>query len=122
MPYKISWHDGSAMDIAYSGQTGDREVLAVVKLQHGDERFDTLRMVLHDFTAIEACSYSDQILEELDCLTFGAWRTNPRFKIAIVTDRQDVIDMVMAFQKERLDAYPLRIFPTVAVARAWLER
>lgn len=121
MPYQISWDDRATMRVVYSGLTGDRDVLEVIKIQHGDDRFDALRRVLHDFRGIEGCTHSVNTLEEIDCLTIGAWQTNPRFKIAVVADRSDVIDMIKAFEKERLDAYPMKVFSALADARAWLE-
>lgn len=109
------------MNVIYSGQTSDREVLEVVNSQHGDYRFDSLRSVLHDFSGIDGCHYSGDTLEYIASLGVGASRANARLRIAIVSGRKDVIAMVERFQEVGLNTYPMQMFRTVADARAWLE-
>lgn len=120
MSFQISWQSPSLMTVVYTGQTSDKEVLEVVKRQHGDERFDFLKMVLHDFSAIEGCSSDGDTLLELGARGAGAAFTNPHLKIAVVTERHDVIDMVDRFLKEGVSPYPMRIFATADMAADWL--
>jgi hypothetical protein len=120
MPFSIAWPDVLTMVITYRGQISDRDVQAVARIGYADPRFDTLRSVLHDFSAIDGCAHSHGTLEEIEAAGIGPSQTNPLIRIAIVTERQDVIDLVRAFQDLGSNAYPMEIFPTLAAAKAWL--
>lgn len=119
MSFQIFWQNNS-MTIVYSGQTSAGEILEVVKRQHGDERFDYLRRVLHDFSGIESCSSDEETLHELDAQGAGASYTNPHLKIAIVARHPDVIAMVDFFMKIGVTPYPMKLFPAADMAEAWL--
>lgn len=121
MTSQISWQDGSFMSVTYSGKTSAQEILQVVRLQHGDERFDALRKVLHDFSGIESCSCDEGSLEELDAMGAGGAYSNPYLRIAIVSTRQDVMQMLSEFLKQGVSPYPMQVFPTVTQARIWLD-
>lgn len=120
MPYTITWRDAAHVDVAYTGQTSDREVLAVVRQLQGDSRFDSLRTILHDFTGTRGCTHTTGGLEEVDSLALGARFTNANIRIAVVTDRQDVTDLVQAYLAGRINRYALALFPTVKDAHRWL--
>lgn len=123
MPYQITWKDNNtAIDVAFSGWTSDKEVLQVIQIAQGDPRFDTLRSVLHDFTGIDGCTHSASTLEDIGALSIGASLHHPNLRIAVVTDRADVIDMIRAFKGMGLNAYPMQIFSIPAAARIWLRR
>ncbi len=119
MPFQIVWQD-HAMTVVYAGQTSANEVLEVVNLQHGDERFDSLRRVLHDFSGIEGCSCDSETLEELGARGVGATFTNRHMRIAVVATHPDVIAMTDRFASLGLSPYPMRVFPAADMAKAWL--
>ncbi|NJD26366.1 MAG: hypothetical protein FIB06_13290 [Betaproteobacteria bacterium] len=121
VPYEFSWNRGSSLTVTYTGQTSDAEFLKAVLSEHGDYRFDTLRCVLHDFTGVTGCSFTDEALFEIDYHSIGAAFTNPNIRVAIVADRPDVLAMFAVFLDRRESAYPLRIFASLPEARLWLE-
>lgn len=122
MPYTISWPNPTSVEVVYSGLTSDTEVQQAVTAIQEAAAFDTLRRVLHDFTQVLGCTHCDRTLLEIDASAVGPSLTNPNVKIAIVTERQDVIDMVRMYQGLRDTGYPMDIFPTVAAAKAWLAQ
>ena len=121
MPYQIAWEGQSTANVTYSGMTDSKEVLDVVKILNGDWRFDMLKRVLHDFTGIDGYTDHDQsALEDVSALNNGAALYHPNVKIAIVTERIDVIDVVNTYEEMSGSPYPLQIFATRAAALTWL--
>lgn len=119
MPYRITWEE-HGIHVRYTGIVTTEEVLAYATEVQGDARFDDIRYSLNDFSACEGVVSSQPALELLAAGDNGAAASNPRVKIAVVTDRQDVIDTVRAYLEIGLSRYPLRIFPTLTEARAWV--
>ena len=120
MPYQISWDGHADVEVVYSGLTSDVEMLEVVHRLYEDERFATLRRILHDLSGVEACAYSWRTLSEIDVITVGASFTNRDFRIAYVAGRKDLSDMFKLFMDIRYSTCPMQVFPTAAHAKAWL--
>lgn len=120
MPYQMTWEE-HGISVRYSGMTSDREVADFAKAGQADRRFDDLRYVLHDFRACEGATYSTPVIEELSATDEAAAASNPRIRIAVVTDRPDVRAMVEAYLKVGLSIFPLRMFSGIEEARNWLN-
>lgn len=121
MTHSIRWDD-QRVCVSYSGQCSDDEVLrAVIQIQ-ADSRFDGTYQALHDFTECEAMSFSEKkpVLEELSARNFAAAAFNKRLRIAIVTDRPDVLAMLESFNNIGLSPFPMHVFGNTESASVWL--
>jgi hypothetical protein len=107
--------------VTYSGQTSDQEVARFAREGQADERFMDLRYVLHDFLKCTGATFSTQRTRELSAIDSAAAVSNPRIRIAVVTDREDVLAMVHAYLEAGFPGFELRVFASVPAARAWLQ-
>lgn len=119
MPYRITWED-HGIYVRYSGIVSVDEVLAYASEVEADARFDDVRYSLNDFSACTGMIRSGPALELLAAGDYGASASNPSVKIAVVTDRQDVVELLRAYLTVGLNRYPVRVFPTLAEARNWI--
>jgi integration host factor subunit alpha len=108
--------------VSYSGQTSDTEIAQFAQEGQADERFTDLRYVLHDFTKCPGATFSTDSIQELAAIDSAASASNDRIKLAVVTDRDDVIAMVSAYLNSGFTGFELRVFPTVKLANVWLRR
>ena len=121
MPYQAIWEE-SGIYVSYSGQTSDEEVAQFAQQGQSNERFTDIRYVLHDFLRCTGATYSPQQTEELAAIDSAASVSNQKIKIAVVTDREDVIAMVNAYLNAGFDGFALQVFPSVSLANTWLKR
>ena len=119
MPYQTIWEKGGIY-VAYSGQTSDEEVARFAEEGQADERFMDLRYVLHDFLNCTGATFSTPRMRELAAIDSAAAVSNPRIKIAVVADREDVLAMVLAYLGAGFPGFELRVFATLSAAREWL--
>jgi hypothetical protein len=120
LPYQTIW-ERAGIYVTYSGQTSDEEVARFAQEGQADERFMDLRYVLHDFQKCTGATFSTQRIRELAAIDSAAAVSNPRIKIAVVTDREDLLAMVRAYLEARFPGFELRVFASVPAARAWLQ-
>lgn len=121
MAYELIWETGGIF-VSYSGQTSDTEIAQFAQEGQADERFTDLRYVLHDFTKCTGATFSTDSIQELAAIDSAASASNDRIKLAVVTDRDDVIAMVSAYLNSGFTGFELRVFPTVTQANGWLGR
>lgn len=120
MPYQTIWEKGGIY-VAYTGQTSDEEVARFAQEGQADERFMDLHYVLHDFLKCTGATFSALRLRELSAIDSAAAASNPRIKIAVVTDREDVLEMVLCYLDAGFPGFELRVFATLPGARVWLQ-
>lgn len=120
MPYQTIW-EKHGIYVSYSGQTSDEEVARFAQEGQSDERFTDLHYVLHDFLNCTGASFSTPRIEELSAIDSAAAVSNPRIKIAVVTDREDVLAMVRAYLDTGFPGFALRVFTALAPAREWSQ-
>lgn len=122
MAHLISW-EKQRVCVSYSGQCSDDDILRVVIQLQADIRFDSTYQALHDFTECEgmSCAKKNLALEELAARNSGAARSNKKLRIAVVTDRPDVLAMLQTFEDFELSPYPIRVFRNTESANAWLN-
>lgn len=120
LPYQTIWEKGGIY-VVYSGQTSDQEVARLAREGQADERFMDIRYVLHDFLNCSGATFSTPRMRELSAIDAAAAASNPRIKIAVVTDREDVLEMVIAYLDAGFPGFELRLFATLPAARAWLQ-
>jgi len=120
MAFSVDWA-GRKVSVAYTGHCSEKDVLNVVVALQSDARFDSTNQALHDFTGCLSLLPSPEHLEEVAMRNLGAAMSNPRLRIAVVTDRPDVLAMLERFDKLGLNTYPVRSFETTSDANAWLS-
>jgi hypothetical protein len=98
MGYEIFWEPKGVVKRFFGQVTNDDMMQAVVKTE-GDRRFDALRYVINDCLAIEKLSLT---ADEVDNIC------------------PEMTRMALQYANSPLNAYPTRIFPTLAEARFWL--
>jgi hypothetical protein len=121
MPYQITW-EPRGIYVRYSGQVSDKEVALFAEEGQADQRFSDLCYVLHDFLACTGATHSEPVIQELAAIDSAASNSNPKIKIAVVAERDDVKAMVKAYLDAGFPGFTLRLFPSVELARWWLER
>lgn len=119
MPFQSIWEPRGVITVWTGCATGD-ELLTYISTGQRNPLFDNVHYSLHDFTACTNTEFSFASIEELAAMDSAGARTNPHIKIAVVTDRSDVIAMVGNYIGTELSPYPVRIFPTLKAAREWL--
>lgn len=119
MSYEIIWEPKGTVK-RFFGRVSSHEMLLSVVEAGGDERFDDMRFVINDFRDIEALELVDEEIQEILALDYGAARSNPRIRIAVVTTHAEILDFTRQYASSPLNAYPIRAFPSMAEARSWL--
>ncbi|MDE2368952.1 MAG: hypothetical protein KGN16_08260 [Burkholderiales bacterium] len=121
MPYQLIWeHRGVVKE--FRGDVDGREVIASVVEVEADPRFDALRFVINDFTAVQALSLAMPDVDHISAIDWAAARINARIRIAIVTADATLAELAEEYANSPMNAYPTRIFPTLGEARAWLAQ
>lgn len=104
----------------YFGHVSSEQLLEPVISTEADVRFDRLRFVINDFLEAQSVAYTPADIEGIAAHDIGAASVNPDIKVAIVTTLPEVIELVQHYEKASTQAYPTRIFSTMAEARAWV--
>lgn len=120
MPYKTIWENNGAFT-KWWGHSTSAELVEFLQRGQATPDFERIRYSIHDFSECESFSHDKCELEFVAALDGAGERTNPRIKIAVVAMRSDVIEMIHVYEQTMLSPYPLRIFSSVADARAWVE-
>lgn len=85
-----------------------------------DPRFDDLRFVINDFLDVQNISISSDDVEYISAVDRAAAVTNSNIRIAVVANRPEIIALADQYANSPMNAYPTRVFATLAEARAWL--
>lgn len=118
--YEIEWLEGGAY-VRWDGLAGEAAVVHYLSELQGDQRFDDLRWVLHDYANCTGFTLDENVgASEIAALDYAGSRSNPRLRVAIVTTRHDVRSDAQAYIDAGISPYPMRIFDSLDEARAWL--
>lgn len=122
MPYRIDWEPFGVVKTFFDTVTHD-EIFSCLTTVEADPRFDELRFVINDFTAVgHYAAHSSEDAHEVAAIDRAASLTNPRIIIAIVATHPDMVALCEGYAQSPLNPYPTRIFDTMAAARAWAVR
>lgn len=127
MPYTTHWK-GKGFHVNFSGLVSNDEVLQASIDMEADERFDSLRYMLSDFSAIddlhfEADKFTKEILVHAT-INKAASKTNAKIKRAIVATHETVIMFANLYTAEASFAdspWDLKIFSTIEAAENWVQ-
>lgn len=120
MPYRITWEPAGAY-VKLIGTVTAEDMAALYAELARDARSDWMRYVLADYLGATRCtkmSLSD--VKGLAALEKGASYGNPDVCNAVVATDASIREYVQFFRSLGISPYPLRLFPTVEEARAWL--
>lgn len=120
MSYEIIWEPRGVVKRFFGLVTGHEILQAVIEVE-GNARFDDLRYALNDFLGSTGLSGYDDVAEEVSAVDYAAARTNPNIRVAIIATLPEIIAGANEYAKSPLNAYPTRIFTTLAEARDWCE-
>jgi hypothetical protein len=122
MGFNLIWHERGVTKRYFGALTG-QDVLNSVQEVEADERFDDIRYVINDFTAIDSValeSFSSDLIDLIAAIDKAAYSANPRIRIPIVTTNPDIERMSRHYADSDLNAYPTKIVATLDAAYAWL--
>ena len=117
--YEVVWKHRGVIKRFFDCVT-DHDMLQSVLDTESDRRFDDLRYVINDFSAITGCSVRIPTVEDISVADVGAARTNPSIRIAVVTTTPEIRMLAERYASSPLNVYETRIFASSAEARSWL--
>ena len=96
MGYTTIWQ-AQTIHVRYSGLTSDLEIAAAVREFQADERYDSVRHIIHDFSHCQGLTFSEDFVAELAAIDAAAALSKPKHNVFVVTTRNDVIKMTEAY-------------------------
>ena len=120
MPYRLTWEPRGACKTFHGFITSDEFNASIAAFQ-GDGRFDTARYSINDFTDVAGHSVTEGDVRRFAAFAVGAFQTNRKIRIAVVTTDPGIRALVELYASPGLAPFPLAIFATLAEARAWAE-
>lgn len=121
MPYDIVWEpDGVRVD--FSEAVKGRELIESTERMESDPRFDEMRYVINDLSAISSHDFSEENLTQLAVINFGAHASHPNCRMVYVTTSPELAELIkQTLMAEDMKSYIIEVFPTVDAARDWLD-
>lgn len=120
MPFEITFEPRGAYKRFWGVVSGSEIVDSTFKVQaHPD--YDRFRYSINDMLGVESFAYTDADIETLAVHNLGAMRTNPRVKIAVVSNHARATEIIRALASGRFRSHPMKVFETLDDARKWVE-
>ena len=122
MPCELIW-EADRVTARFEGVVSTREFLGGALSVNADCRFDALRYIINDFTAIAGHELDlAQVSEDLAVAAVGAMMTNPKIRVVIVTTDAALIALDELLHSPAFACpHESYVFPTLASAHAWLR-
>ena len=121
MSFELFWEPRGVV-LRFAGVVLPSDPREATVAYEGDVRFGDLRFVIADYSAIAGCAARPSDMEMVGATNFGASKSNPRIRKAVVTTSPEVIAMAEHYRKVLRSPVPTQVFATMADARAWLSR
>ena len=121
MSFELRWEPRGVV-IQFAGIVTPRDPQDATTAYEGDIRFGDLRFVIADYSAIAGCAATPSDMEMVGAMNYGASKSNPRIRKAVVTTSPEVIALAEHYRKALGSPILTRVFATMADARAWLAR
>jgi hypothetical protein len=116
MPYTIEW-EGRGFYKRFTGRVAFQEYARSQEEVTSDPRFDDAKYIINDFLAIDGYTISHDDAEYSAAYTRGPSYTNPRVRVAYVTN--DAKISLLVRMAKAVSFMKIETFPTLAAARAW---
>ncbi|MBK6357958.1 MAG: hypothetical protein IPF44_15280 [Betaproteobacteria bacterium] len=79
------------------------------------EKFDSAHYVINDFSDMERFVITPEEAEYMAAYSLGPHFANPTLRVGFVTTDAGMVGLIQGYNK--ISAFPLEIFPTLAAAR-----
>ncbi len=120
MPNKAVW-EPKGLYREFSGIVTSREILQAVLRVYGDPRFDELKYVINDFSQVEGVELDELNIKKVAYLDKASARSNPKIKIAFVTQNEAFYEYAALYSKFVEDLpWQTEVFPSLEQAREWV--
>ncbi len=86
----------------------------------GDRRFDELDFIIADYSQVSSCAARPAEIEDVWIVDYGAKRSNPKVRKAVVATNTEVIALADFYVHRLGDAFTLQVFSTLVEARIWV--
>lgn len=105
-----------------SGHVSASEFLRSVESIQADPRFDEVRYVINDFSAVTSHELDEQQLLELAAIQYGACASNPQVRAVYIGTDAELARRLRSIliDSQRL-VYQVVLFDTLPQARDWLQ-
>ena len=120
MPYELIWEPEGVIR-RFTGNPDTRELLQAGNDTRTDVRSKGYRYVINDFLGCTDYTITKTSVDEVIAIDRAAApRLKSRIRIAILGVAPSIIAATDWYIKSPMNIYPVRIFSTLADARAWL--
>lgn len=102
----------------FSGVVAFDEFLESIAELQNDMRFDSIRYVIEDFSAIETLRVTAEDIDTVIASAIGAAFSNPNIRVAAIPHSDTTRALIREFAKG--SPFVTRMFESVAAARAWI--
>ena len=121
MAYENIWEERGLYRV-FSGFTSGKEVLDSNLALHGDPRFDKIKYVLNDFSAIEDFQVSEMDITLIANIDDVAARSKQSLKIAIIATHDPLLEWIYKYGEKMVDSvFETQLFETLAEAKKWCD-
>ena len=120
MSYHLVWEPRGAYK-SFHGFVTSHEFTASIAAFQGDARFDDALYSINDFSDVAGHNITEGDVRRFAAFAVGAFHSNRRVRIAIVTTDAEIRRLVTIYASPGLAPFPVAIFATLEEARAWVE-
>ena len=116
MPFTTTWEERGTLT-TFSGDVTGQDIIRATTAIHGDARFDSIRYIIGDFME-GRLSITLEEVREIAALDNVAALTNPRVKVAIVSN-SETVEVGGALYKSDSE-WETEAFASLDDARRWV--
>lgn len=89
----------------------------------GDERFDDIRYQIVNLTAVDSIEVTEKHMREVTHLDMAAARTNPRVKVAVISNSEAATQLHIYYNKlcDEKSPWETKVFSSDEEAYAWVK-
>ena len=120
MSFKIDWLKHGIFT-KWSGTATSKEIITFLETIQSNSKFDHLQFSIHDYLDCKQISFNPNDMDYVGALDKAGSEINPRIKVAIIANHQELIEMVAGYKRLALSPYDTEIFDDLSKAKKWLE-
>jgi hypothetical protein len=120
MPFTLLWEPKGVV-IEFSGRVSIVDIKGAAEEYSGDRRFDELDFIIADYSQVSSCAARPAEIEDVWIVDYGAKRSNPKVRKAVVATNTEVIALADFYVHRLGDAFTLQVFSTLVEARIWVS-
>lgn len=117
MAHEIYW-EPRGVRIVFSGELNATDLLKATVSVHANHRYDDAHYLLIDYRSVTSFSFEQDVLDEIKGHRFGAHQSNPKVRIAFVTNDAALREWILGQNTDELP-YGLKVFSEIEPAIQW---